>query len=205
MKFYVLHCTRLEERKPHMISELDRHGITDYEFIEVESDDPALFDPKLKPTAVSLNVKHFAAFRQIAAAGSAMILEDDVLLCNDFSARLSTYLTELPADYDMMFIGDGCNLHMDPRQLNPSKRIYEKTLYPTSWGGNGASRSTDSYLVSQKAAQRLCSYIESHRPIKATIGWWLNEAARHHKMRVYWAEPTLVTQGSQNGRFKSMH
>jgi GR25 family glycosyltransferase involved in LPS biosynthesis len=91
---------------------------------------------------------------------------------------------------------------MDPRQLSPQKRIYEKTLYPTPWG---ASRSTDSYLLSQKAAQQLSAYIESHRPIGATIGWWLNEAARHYKMKAYWAEPTLVTQGSQNGRFKSMH
>jgi hypothetical protein len=31
------------------------------------------------------------------------------------------------------------------------------------------------------------------------IDWWLNGAARDCKFKVYWAEPTIVTQGSQTG------
>jgi len=211
MKIYVLHYTKLEERKPHMIDELQKQKLTKYEFIEVYDKedlteaDKALFDPKLKLTAVSLNLKHFHAYRQIAAGGPALIFEDDVILSDSFTAKITDYVAELPEDYDLLFIGDGCNLHMDPRQITPEKRIYEKTLHPTVWGGNGASRSTDSYLVSQKCAQKLCEYVERPHKINATIGWWLNEAARHYKLKVYWAEPTIVTQGSQNGQFKSMH
>jgi hypothetical protein len=42
------------------------------------------------------------------------------------------------------YIGDGCNLHIEP-----NKFIYEKGLYPTQWGGDGSSRCTDSYLVNK--------------------------------------------------------
>jgi len=41
--------------------------------------------------------------------------------------------------------------------------------------------------------------------IKLPIDWWLNVAARYNNFKVYWAEPTIVTQGTQNGTFKTSH
>lgn len=37
------------------------------------------------------------------------------------------------------------------------------------------------------------------------IDLWLNVVARDNNFKVYWAEPTIVTQGSENGTFKSSH
>ena len=152
-------------------------------------------------------MSHFYAFEKIAEKyDNALILEDDVILSENFVNILQKYILETPKDYDMLFIGDGCNLHIEPHRLVTNKYVYEKCLYPTRWGGDGASRCTDSYLVSKKCAIKLCDYI-----IKLTsknnkaVDWWLNEAAQNNNLKVYWAEPTIVTQGTQNGLFQSSY
>ena len=112
----------------------------------------------------------------------------------------------MPENWDMLFIGDGCKLHIEKHIVTPDINIYKKCLYPTNWGGNGATRCTDSYLVNKKCANQLCEYINtmSHK-IDINIDWWLNDVSRHYNFNVYWAEPTIVTQGTQNGKYKSSH
>lgn len=106
----------------------------------------------------------------------------------------------------MLFIGDGCNLHIQKDKLIPNINIYKKCLYPTNWGGDGAPRCTDSCLVNKKCAIKLCNYINNlPNKINLPSDWWLNVAARDNNLSVYWAEPTIVTQGTQNGLFKSSH
>ena len=39
--------------------------------------------------------------------------------------------------------------------------------------------------------------------INLPIDWWLNESSRDNNFKVYWAEPTIVTQGTQNGLFQT--
>jgi hypothetical protein len=106
----------------------------------------------------------------------------------------------------MLFIGDGCNLHIEKNKLINDKNIYQKCLYPTNWGGDGAGRCADSYIISKKCAKKLCEYINNlSYKINLPIDWWLNVAARDNNFKVYWAEPTIVTQGSQNGLFSQSH
>jgi glycosyl transferase family 25 len=90
--------------------------------------------------------------------------------------------------------------------LIPNTYIYKKCLYPTKWGGNGAGRCTDSYVVNKKCAKKLCEYIQNlSYKIQLPVDWWLNVAARDNTFNVYWSEPTIVTQGTQNGLFTSSH
>ena len=71
-------------------------------------------------------------------------------------------------------------------------------------GGNGATRCTDSYIVSKKCAIKLCDYIgKITQKIKTPSDFWLNDACRYINAKVYWAEPTIVTQGTGNGLFVS--
>jgi GR25 family glycosyltransferase involved in LPS biosynthesis len=209
MKIFVLHYSKLVERKQHILEQFRIHNITDYEFIEKYDkeelqDCNILFDNTLKPSENSLTMKHFYAYKLIAENHeNALIFEDDVILSNDFIKKLDEYMNQTPTDFDMVFIGDGCNFHIEPHKLIPNKNIYEKCLYPTSWGGNGASKCTDSYIISKKCANIFCEYINNNlkNKINLPIDWWLNVAARDNNLKVYWAEPTIVTQGSQNGTF----
>ena len=215
MKVFVVHYSKLHERKSHILSQFANQNITDYEFVEkhdkevLTDQDKSYFAPNYKESMMSFMFKTFYIFNEISTKyENALILEDDVLLNDNFVNILEQYMHQLPADYDMFFIGDGCNLHIPTQFLIPNKNVYPKVLYPTNWGGDGASRCTDSYIISNKCAQRLCVYInETINKTKFNLpgDWWLNKAARDNNFKVYWAEPTIVTQGTQTGLFQSSH
>ena len=80
----------------------------------------------------------------------------------------------------MLFIGDCCGFHIEKHFINPNINIYKKTLYPTQWGGNWASRCSDSYLVNKQCAIKMCKYMNKlDQPIKLEIDWWLNDVSRY--------------------------
>jgi GR25 family glycosyltransferase involved in LPS biosynthesis len=166
-----------------------------------------MFQENYSNSQIAISLSHFYAYKQISDNyDSGLIFEDDVILSDNFTAILDKYIRQLPGYYDMLFIGDGCNLHIENRRIKPNQHIYEKSLYPTGWGGDGASRCCDSYIISKKCANKLCKYIDNLQyKINLPIDWWLNVAARHNNFKVYWAEPTIVTQGTQNGLFTSSH
>ena len=212
MKIFVLHYSKLVDRKKHILEQFNKQGIINYEFIEkydkdeITDSESNLFDINYKKSTMSLHLKHNYVYNIIAENyDCALIFEDDVILCDNFIDKLNDYMSQLPKDFDMLFIGDGCNLHYEKHKLIPNKNIYQKCLYPTSWGGDGASRCADSYIISKKCANKLCEYIKKCNKINLPIDWWLNVAARDNDFKVYWAEPTIVTQGSQNGLFRQSH
>ena len=174
---------------------------------DLQDRDMLLFDKCVKKSMISLMNKHFYVYKLISEKYEhALILEDDVILNNNFIYKLNYYMRQLPKNFDMLFIGDGCNLHIEKHKLIPNKNIYEKCLYPTKWGGDGASRCSDSYIISKNCANKLCKYINNLKyKIKLPSDWWLNVASRDNNFKVYWAEPTIVTQGTQNGLFRSSH
>jgi len=211
MKIFVAHNSKLVDRKIHMLQQFQKHNISDYEFIEKYDKDEitdyesSLFDINYKKSTMSLHLKHNYLYKLIAENyENALIFEDDVILSDNFSEILNKYVTQLPKDYDMLFIGDGCNLHIEKHKIIHNKNIYERSLYKSPGGGDGASRCTDSYIISNKCAKKMCEYINklTHK-INIPIDWWLNVAARDNNFLVFWAEPTIVTQGSQNGLFKT--
>jgi GR25 family glycosyltransferase involved in LPS biosynthesis len=212
MKIFVLHYSKLVERKKHIIEQFKKNSIIDYEFIErydagkIIEEESNLFTDTYKKETMSLHLKHFYVYKEIAEKyESGLIFEDDVILCEDFMVFLQSYLSELD-DYDMLFIGSGCNLHIDKDRINPNQHIYRKSLYPTSLEGDGASRCCDSYIVTNKCAKKLCDYISNGiNKISKPVDLWLNDAARDNQFEVFWAEPSIVIQGSECGLFHSSH
>jgi GR25 family glycosyltransferase involved in LPS biosynthesis len=81
-------------------------------------------------------LKHNYVYKLIADNyESVLILEDYVILCDNFLEKISYYNFQLPKYYDMLFIGDGCNLYIENNYFIHNQNIYEKCLYPTSGGG----------------------------------------------------------------------
>jgi len=208
MKIFVLHYSKLVDRKKNIINQFKKYNITDYEFIEkydmneITDDESSIFDINYKKSIMSLTLKHFYVYNEIANSDKyedALIFEDDAILSDNFIDKLNEYITQLPKDYDMLFIGDGCNLHIEQNKIIPNTNIYEKCLYSTKWGGDGCSRCTDSYLVNKKCAIKMGEYVNKITKItkiKLPIDFFINEAARDNNFKVYWAEPTIVKQGS---------
>ena len=212
MRIFVIHYKKLGDRKKHILEQFEKHNIKNYEFIEIDRDELEnhnidMFQSNFSKSQIAISLSHFYAYNEIINKyDNGLIFEDDIILSDNFSDILSTYITQLPEDYDMLFIGNGCNLHIEKHKLKHNKYIYEKCLYPTNWGGNGVTRCTDSYLVNKKCAIKLCDYIHKLKyKINIPVDWWLNIAARDNNFKVYWAEPTIVKQGTQNGLFETSH
>lgn len=219
MKIFVLHYSKLTQRKEFILEQFERHGITNYEFIEkfdkdeITDDDCPEFGKNYvthRRKELSLHLKHLYVYRLMEDNISGddedvLVFEDDVVLSPDFMNKLKEYMTQLPNDYDMLFIGDGCNLHIPKYMQAPHQYIYKKCLHETAWGGNGAARCTDSYVIHKRCAKKICDYVANLKskiePTNGGVDWWLNDVARDLSLNVYWAEPTIVTQGSQNGLF----
>ncbi len=211
MKIFVIHYKKLIHRKLFILEQFEKYNITDYEFIEIDRDelhghDITMFKQNYPNSQIAISLSHFYAYKQISDTHDGFIIEDDAIFSDNFTDRLDIYMSQLPTDYDMLFVGDGCHLHIENHKLNSNQNIYEKCLYPTSWGGDGASRCCDSYIMSKKCANKICEYINHlEYKIDLPIDWWLNVAARDNHFKVYWAEPTIVTQGTQNGLFTTSH
>ena len=202
IKVFVVHYKKLTDRKIHILNQLKLHNITSCEFIEIDRDELACenmqaFEPNFSNSQIAIALSHFYAYNQIMKHYDyALILEDDAILSPNFTDRFKQYLFELSSDFDMLFIGNGCNLHISPDKLIPNQHIYK----------TGTSRCTDSYVVSKKCATQICKYIATlNHSINIPIDWWLNDAARDNNFNMYWTEPTIVTQGTQNGTFQSSH
>jgi len=215
MKIYVLHSSNLTKRKKHILEQFRIHNIYNFEFIEkyditkITDDESIIFDKDYKRTRMSLFLKHLYVYELIAKDNDeepTLIFEDDVILSDDFNEIVKAYIKETPEDYDMLFIGSGYNLHINKELLddaNAAAHIYK----------NPYTRATDSYIITNKCAKKLCEYIAAatatatatataNNKITQPIDMWLNRAIIDNQLKIYWSEPTIVSQGSQTGLFE---
>ena len=213
---FVIHYTPLKERKNFQLEQLDKLSLKYNFFIEkydkenLEIKDLIKFNKKvLGLGTISLLRKFIYAMEliQISNFEYNLVLEDDAILDKDFLSKLTRGLEQLPDDYDMLFLGDGCNYHIESSKIKANKFIYKKCREPTNWGGLGGTRCTDSIIINKKCATKICNYYESMKEnnIYAPLDWWLNQVIRDLKLEIYWMEPTIVTQGTQNGKYNSSH
>jgi GR25 family glycosyltransferase involved in LPS biosynthesis len=212
---YVAHYTPLRERRARLQADLAGHRIDAHWMIRHDRDeltaeirdryyrrDDALWRRKtfyteatpreLLPAELSLAIKHVETYRQILDGGQpfALILEDDVILPPDFAGRFDRYFADAPPDLDLVFIGSCCGLRV-------ASATSDRHFYPRA---TPAAKCTDSYLISRSAAERLLSTI---LPLTLPIDFELNYQLHAHGMTVYWLEPPLTAQGSENGTYPS--
>ncbi|MEM9771386.1 MAG: glycosyltransferase family 25 protein, partial [Cyanobacteria bacterium P01_D01_bin.73] len=139
-KIYVCHYTPLGERKQRLEAALKPLTLAPVLWVEDEPprDSFYQFDPQqweskidfayaenehyqmlrqarpLRRSEISVAYKHWKCFEDMVEQGIevALILEDDVILCEDFQAKLLEGLEKTPADWDAIFPGSGSGLHI---------------------------------------------------------------------------------------------
>jgi GR25 family glycosyltransferase involved in LPS biosynthesis len=215
-KFYIVHYDILIDRKQNLLKQFNENQIineiyfvTDYKRDNICYDDIKLFNLNyISIGSCAITLSHLLCYYKLVKSNDnfCLIFEDDVIFNNKFNETLLHYISQLPEDWDMFLIGDGCNLHI-PQDIinNKNTNVFLKDNYPSTWGGNGATRCTDSYLISKKCAHKILLNLNENEKICQNIDWWLNGIIRSLKLIVYWAEPTIVTQGTQNGIYKTSH
>ena len=121
MKTFILHYQPLKERKEHMENEISKHQL-DAEFVlkydkeDMSDDDKSIFDFEsvwsgrtLWVSNASLISKHIECYRMVMENNLdyCHILEDDVILLDDFKEKSLNYINQLPENWDILFFGDG--------------------------------------------------------------------------------------------------
>jgi GR25 family glycosyltransferase involved in LPS biosynthesis len=187
MKTFIIHYSPLTLRKQHMLSEIEKHKL-DAVFIETEVG-PGWYN-SIPKGSISVFKKHIEAWRRIAIGSDpfGLILEDDAILDDDFLNKLNNYISQLPPDFDMLFVGNGWNLHLNIPSGTVGK--YKRT------------RCVDSYIITKTCAAKLLRQVRIGI-ISRAVDWWINDLVPLFDLQLYWAEPTIVSQGSETGLFKS--
>jgi len=184
MKVFIVHYNKLVDRKLNIQNQLDNNNLT-AEFVEqytrnnLNSNDKKIFTNNVNDANMAISLSHLYCYKEIAEKYEyGLILEDDAIFDKNF---------------------------------NNNQNIYKKNLKANSLGGGlGASRGTGCYLVSKKCALKITYNIKTYYyngiyKINDPIDWWLNYVFRRNNFNIYWAEPTISTQGTQNGKYESSH
>lgn len=166
-------------------------------------------DPTLiEAGSISLILKHLEVYRAVVAKADAwhLILEDDVLIRPGFLSALEGCLAELPAKWDLCYVGLGCSLHVPWWLRRAGRRMYWRGWKRgLLWGGGGCSRCTEAYLIHPSCAERVLASRFAKPPFDRPIDWHLNAAGAALHIHSYWAEPPLVTQGAFESWMKDPH
>jgi glycosyl transferase family 25 len=136
---------------------------------------------------ICVTIAHIALYKKIVEQNIdiCLILEDDAILCPGFRNGLTRYLRELPSDFDMAFLNAGCGLHIDRHKIKPD----------TIWYKHPFSRTCCSYIITKRCCEKI---LETIIPFYFPIDFELNVQIRMHNLNVYWAEPPIVSDGSES-------
>ncbi len=132
-----------------------------------------------------------------------LVLEDDVILKNNFFQDFDRYYNQTPDDFDMIFLGTsfstsildsvGCENDKPPISIKNDTVVYEKFRNPKT-------RTVDAYILKKSTCEKLKTLInEISLPYDFDLAYFIKEL----DLKVYWWEPGLIFQGSQTGYYSS--
>lgn len=206
MKAYIIHVSNAYDREKHMVAQLMNKKLN-FSFIlhgdKAELTEDVLrkyFSGKMKDVSAmaSCAYKHFLAYEDMIAnnINYALILEDDIYLNKRFDTGLENICIEMQSDHLSNFIIslEDSNL----KYVRGSIRKKGKFVYRNKY-----NRMAGAYIIDLNAAKSMLSELERNR-CYLPVDWFHNHCSDQGIIDVYWAHPTLATQGSLNGKIKSM-
>lgn len=146
----------------------------------------------------SCTYKHILACRYIIERklDGALILEDDIILneqkFNSTFNKTIEELAQLPNEASIISYED-TRLRFVPK----SRRIKNKMLYI-----GDRDRMAGAYYVNFKCAQTIINEIEKNKT-DMPCDIFYNYLLKQNKIKYYWCQPTVATQGSHLGLFGS--
>jgi len=199
---YICHYKKLEERKKSILEQFKEERIYRYEFVEnfdktkwnieeIEKEYPKVFkewkkglesyDENSQNSERSLALKHAFILKDIFKKQhqATLILEDDVTLCDDFVNYCNLFISQLPNDWDIAWVGSCYNLHADYNGID--------NVYKTNRG----SRCTHAFLVSKSMVNKVIDCVSD---INLPSDHFYNYLIEKFNLNNYWFEPCLALQ-----------
>ena len=203
-KICIIHYTKLEARKAHMLQQMDKwFPEIEYEFVEdfdqEELSDEIInnnfdlevfeekFQRKMLRSEMSLCIKYKKAVSNIVEADEGelfFILEDDVIFKEDaifYVNEMNKLCRDNNLKYDCVFLGEAWIRKGDDRD------IFYKKDHPAT---NGLC----TVLYTKDALKKLNNYLESTK-ITRPLDWEFNTAFEEMDFQVYWGK-ALTKHGS---------
>jgi GR25 family glycosyltransferase involved in LPS biosynthesis len=225
MKIYIIHYTKLKERKNNIEKILS--GCDDYQFIESfdkgEISESELkyyyepnkdkFDQKISPlwdsnhhkfrtlndAEISCTIKHIVALNEASKINDeySLILEDDII-CKDkiINLNIDKIVKNAPPDWDSIFLGSGCGIDFMNQKLKDCLIFNESYAKVKPPSTNCA----EAYIIKKESAKKI---YESIIPFQLVSDWELAYHFYKLNMNVYWYIPPIFEQGSKNGSYNS--
>ncbi len=204
---YVVHAKYGYELHEARIRELFPSQGLPFEF--VTDGDPSLFTPELinryfRPDIrslmpdgiVSCTLNHMFSYMKMVERRNkyALVFENDPFFIGDFEKQIEAIALEA----DMLPPGFIISLENTSLEFPPIvDRREGKLLYQAVRG-----RCAGAYMIDLRAAERILDNLKTNR-CGQVIDWWHNTLIRDGVVRMYWAHPPLVEQGSHNGLMSS--
>lgn len=217
-RVYIIHYTKLVNRKTHIDNLMKKYNIINYEYI-LDFDKEVLTEEQIMKSyqvtqesfantiakvykgstpsrqhlgEISCCFKHREAIRKIAenCESHGLIIEDDIITEEDFGNLFNSYLSRTPDDWDAIFMGSCCGLSAENKK---ESQVAHLKSHP-------ATKCADAYLIKKDMAKKITETVKN---FNSAWDWELAYQLYLHNAKVYWWEPALVSQGSQNGLFAS--
>ena len=223
-KIYIIHYTKLKERREHIESIVSKYNIP-YEFItEYDQEDLEYVKSKyynldideynkkieiynrtkhgippfrkLSDAEISCTIKHIIAIKKLSEeCNIGLILEDDAIPYNDsFIDLAEKSIKESPDNWGSIFIGNGCG---DEFIKQKSKYRINENLFSVP---HPATNCAEAYILNKQSAEKLYN---SMLPFQQISDWELACSFWLQSIDVFWRIPSLIYQGSISGEFKS--
>lgn len=193
-KVYICHYSKLIERKKHVIDQLNSNKIDNYQFVELydknELNDTSInflypninnFFTNMNDAEKSLALKHAWIVEDMFQKNysSILVLEDDVVLCQDFIKKFNFYKDQLPLDWELGWVGSCCNLK--------EPEIENTYVYKTNRG----SRCTHAFCLNKNFAVKMHN---EFKKINLPSDFYYNHLIKTFNLNNYWFQPPLAFQ-----------
>ena len=139
MKIFVLHYSKLVERKKHIIEQFKKNSIIDYEFVErydagkIREEESNLFTHTYKKETMSLHLKHFYVYKEIAEKyESGLIFEDDVVFNDGLNSFFDANIADVPDNWKFLYFGGNHLNGLLPIKNNVFKMVSSLTTHAYS-------------------------------------------------------------------------
>lgn len=204
---YIVHALQGYEVHEERLNEIFGKMNLDYEFVtdgDVSHFTPALLekyfcpeiDTKLSKGIISCTLNHILSYEKMVANNNkyALVFENDPFFLGDFLKKI----TRVAKEADTLPPGFIISLENTTLRFPDFRKVKKgKYLYDAEYG-----RAAGAYLIDLKAAKDILAHLKTHKCCQV-IDWWHNTLIKEKVVKMYWAHPAFVEQGSHNGLMSS--
>ena len=225
LKIYVVHYSKLVERKKYMDSLLKDIGI-DHQYIDNFDKENlkeinlnkyykdnkneflkkvqlwgkrAINYTKLTPEEISCTIKHVQALHEIKNNDYeyGLILEDDVIpKIDNFLQELNKYISK-NNKWDVLLIGEGMGKSFRDSKIGLKRYNPFKNIFKIK---HPATNCLEAYIVKKSIVEDI---LEELLPFNLAADWELAYQFYKKDLNIYWTKKPIFSQGSKNGTYKS--